>query len=274
MTTGTYFICETCGTQHAASTKPPSSCAICTDERQYVPTSGQEWTTLTELALTHRNSYRRLEPGLFGIGTEPAFAIGQRCLLVSTPAGNVLWDCIALLDDATIDIVRALGGIASIAVSHPHYYTTAVEWAHAFGCPVLLHEKDRQWVMRPDASIEHWSGDTRELAGGLTLIRAGGHFPGGTVLHWPGGGEGRGALLSGDIVQVVPDRRVSFMRSYPNMMPLAPASVQRIVERLEPYAFDRIYGAWWYGVVERDAKAVMQDSARRYVAHSTTPAED
>jgi hypothetical protein len=59
--------------------------------------------------------------------------------------------------------------------------------------------------MRPDKAIVSWEGETRTLAEGLTLIRCGGHFEGGTVLHWAGGAEGRGALLSGDIIQVVPE---------------------------------------------------------------------
>ena len=47
------------------------------------------------------------------------------------------------------------------------------------------------------------------------------------MLHWAGGADGRGALLSGDIVQVVPDRRyVSFMYSYPNLIPLPAAAVE------------------------------------------------
>jgi glyoxylase-like metal-dependent hydrolase (beta-lactamase superfamily II) len=271
----TAFICAACGTQFSPSGEPPASCPICLDERQFVPPSGQRWTTLEALARSHRNAFQRTEPNLFGVGTEPTFAIGQRALVVETSEGNVLWDCIALLDDATRDVVRALGGLAAIAISHPHYYTTMVEWAHAFGCPVYVHAKDRQWVMRPDDAITFWHGESLALPGGLTAVRTGGHFPGGTVLHWPAGAEGRGALLSGDIVQVAPDRRtVSFMRSYPNMIPLAPESVQRIADRLAPFRFDRIIGAWWDRTIERDGAAVLRDSAARYIKHATTPVED
>lgn len=69
--------------------------------------------------------------GLVGIGTEPSFAIGQRALLVRTPQGNVLWDSITLIDDATVDAVRKLGGIRAIAISHPHYYSSASGAAHS-----------------------------------------------------------------------------------------------------------------------------------------------
>src|SRR2546425_7387757 len=200
----TCYICATCGVQLAPTDGMPERCPICEDERQYVGWSGQRWTTLDDLRKEHRNQMRD-DCGLTGIGTEPSFAIGQRALLVPSPQRNLLWDCITVIDDATIDAVRKLGGIRAIAISHPHYYSSMVEWSRAFDAPVYLHDADRQWVMRPDPRIEHWSGDTKPLWDGMTLIRAGGHFPGGTVLHWPAGADGRGALLTGDILMVAQD---------------------------------------------------------------------
>lgn len=259
-------ICITCGSQFADSPAPPDVCPVCSDERQYVGHDGQRWTTLDLLRRDHHNRFEQLEGDLIGIGTEPRFAIGQRALLVRTPAGNLLWDCLSLLDDASAERVNDLGGISAIAISHPHYYASMVEWAHAFGAEILLHEADRRWVMRPDAGIRYWSGATRTLFGGLTLINSGGHFDGGTVLHWPGGAEGRGALLSGDILQVVPDRGwLGFMYSYPNLIPLPAATVRAVAESVEPYRFDRVYGAFWDRVVLSDGEEAVRRSARRYL---------
>src|SRR5262249_36981964 len=70
--------------------------------------------------------------------------------------------------------------------------------------PIPLHAADRQWVMRADPAVQFWEGDTKPIGSGLTLVRLGGHFDGGTVLHWADWSEGRGVLLSGDILQVVP----------------------------------------------------------------------
>ncbi len=261
------FICVTCGTQFAASEKQPERCPICDEERQFVPPSGQSWTTHEALARRHMNGFQQHEPGLIGIGTVPAFAIAQRALLLVTDQGNVLWDCISLLDDATVAIVKGLGGLIGIAISHPHYYASMVEWAQAFDAPIYLHAGDRQWVMRSDPAIKFWDGDTLPLARGVTLIRCGGHFAGGTVLHWAQGGDGRGALLSGDIVQVIPDRTfVSFMRSYPNLIPLSAPAVERIGALLEPYPFEVIHGAWFDRTIARDGKAIVQRSIARYVA--------
>jgi glyoxylase-like metal-dependent hydrolase (beta-lactamase superfamily II) len=257
----TRFLCVTCGTQYPDSDEPPAACPICEDERQYVPESGQAWTTLEELRATHRAVIREELPGLLGIGCEPEFAIGQRALLVD----GVLWDCQALLDD---EIAAAVGSLDAIAVSHAHYYTTMVEWAHRFDCPIFVHADDREQVMCPDPSIRFWEGEQLELKPGLTLLRLGGHFAGGQVLHWSAGS----ALLSGDIVTVVADRRyVSFMWSYPNLIPLPAATVRAIAEKLEPWAFDRVVGAWWGRVVRRDGKEAVRRSAERYVRAVTGP---
>lgn len=267
-----HSICTTCGTQFTATDAPPPGCPICQDERQYVNWNGQQWTTLAELQAEHHNVLRTVEPGLTGIATEPSFAIGQRALLVQTPAGNVLWDCISLLDAATVAAVHALGGIQAIAISHPHFYSAMVEWSRAFDAPIYLHEDNRPFVMRPDAAITYWAGETLTLLPPVTLIRGGGHFPGSTVLHWADGAEGRGVLLTGDTITVAQDRRfVSFMYSYPNLLPLPAAAVRRIAGAVKPYRFERLYAGWWEKVVDGEADVAVARSAKRYVRILESP---
>ena len=260
------FVCEACGTEFPPSPRPPAACPICDEERQFVPASGQAWTTHDALAGTHSNTFRQHGEGVFAISMAPPFAIGQRAFLLVSPQGNVLWDCSTLLDDATISLLRALGGVSAIAISHPHFYTTMRRWSDAFGAPVHLHADDGQWVVNPGGDLLFWEGETRELQPGLTLIRCGGHFAGGTVLHRARGPAGGGELFSGDVLQVAPDRRhVSFMRSYPNLIPLSAAVVERIVARLAPYEFDRIYGAFAEREILEDAAAAVRRSAARYI---------
>src|SRR5262249_5248241 len=141
------------------------------------------------------------------------------------------------------------------------------EWSRALGnVPIYLHNADRQWVMRPDPAIVFWDGETQELGEGLTLIRCGGHFPGGTVLHWAEGAEGRGGLVTGDILQVCPERRhVSFMYSYPNYIPLGATAVRRVAAAVEPFGFDRIYGAFRDLTIASDGKAAVARSVERYL---------
>lgn len=260
-------LCVTCGTQFPPADRPPQRCPICEDERQFVGLQGQQWITLEQLQRTHRNTLYQEGEGIWGVTTTPAFGIGQRALLIRTEKGNILWDCVSLIDSDTVALIKALGGIFGIAISHPHYYTSMVEWSRAFGgVPIYLHEDDREWVQRPDAGIAFWSGDTRSLGHGLTLIRVGGHFPGFEVLHSAHAENGLGALFTGDQPQVCPDRRyVSFMYSYPNLVPLDADSVRRIVSRLEPFSFTKLYGAWPHFVVEGDAKAAVRRSAERYL---------
>jgi hypothetical protein len=261
------FICITCGTQFSPSEKAPGACPICDEERQFVPPTGQAWTTLAKLTQTHMATFRD-EAGMLGVSTSPSFGIGQRALLVRSGEGNVLWDCISLINDTIVELINGLGGLTAIAISHPHYYTTMVEWSRAFGgIPVYLNAADQKWIMRPDPCLKLWEGDTNEIAPGMTLIRTGGHFDGGTVMHWAQGAGGRGALLSGDLLQVVPDRKhVGFMYSYPNFIPLGAAAVRAIANHVEPWAYDAVYGAFWDRVIPVGGKRAVDVSVTRHLA--------
>ncbi|HEX4409266.1 MAG TPA: MBL fold metallo-hydrolase [Xanthobacteraceae bacterium] len=262
-----HFICTACGMQYAETAQAPAQCLVCEEERQYVPPRGQTWATLKALEASYTNTFREYETNIISIGSTPAFAIGQRALLLRTPRGNILWDCIATLDAATETLIKGLGGIAAIAISHPHFYTTMVEWAHAFGARIHLHAADKDWIMRNDPAIELWDGETKTLWDGVTLARCGGHFPGGTVLHWTGGAGGRGVICAGDILSVTTDRKwLSFMRSYPNFIPLSARTVEHIGAVLKPFAFDVLYGHYFDRVIASDAKAVVEKSVARYVA--------
>lgn len=260
------WICATCGVQYSDTDEPPLSCPICEDERQYVGWSGQEWTTPADLARGHSTELREEEPGLLGVGVRPAFGIGQRALLVCTPQGNVLWDCIALIDGDAGRRIAELGGIDVICMSHPHFYGANVDIADTFDARVLIPRADQAWICRPSPRIELFD-DQIEPIPGLTLARIGGHFDGASVLHWPDGAAGRGALLTGDTITVVQDRDwVSFMWSYPNLIPLDERAVTGIATAVEGFEFDRVYGGWWGRVVVEGGAGAIRRSADRYVA--------
>ena len=262
-----FWTCEQCGAQFPESAAPPRSCPVCEDERQYVNWKGQQWIAREELAQRHKLVWRD-DLGIPGIGVEPGFAIGQRALLVREGDGCVMWDCIPLVTREAVEYVRSLGGLKAIAVSHPHYYGAVADWSDAFGgAPIYLHGDDRAFVTRPHPAIVPWTGDSHRLSDDILLVRTGGHFAGGTIMHWRAGAEGKGALLTGDVAMVAMDRRsLSFMYSYPNYIPLNAASVRRIASAVEPLAFDRIYGAWWGRNIGAGAKAAFEASVRRYLA--------
>ena len=257
-------LCKTCGTSYEVPGSHPQHCDICTDERQYVPASGQEWLDVDALHRSHANKWRQHDDALLSLRTVPDFAIDQRAFILLTPEGNILWDCIANLDDATKKLITALGGLKAIAISHPHYYTTMQDWAEAFNAPIYLHASDRRWVMRDSPHIAFWEGDTLALASDIKIMRLGGHFAGGSILHWARDG---GIVLSGDIVQGTPGAdAVSFMWSYPNMLPLPASAVADITRRLGAVTFNRLYGAFEGKDILQNADEIVRRSGEKYIA--------
>ena len=261
-----HYICTTCGTQTECLSTQPESCLICNEKRQYINPNGQKWTTLQHMITSQKfkNTINYEESGLYSIKTEPEVGIGQTAYMIQSNGFNLLWDCITYIDQNSINKINSIGGINAIALSHPHYYSSQVEWAELFNVPIYIHEDDREWVSRRSEKIHFWSGEQLELAVGLTLHRLGGHFKGGAVLEWEKGNEQKGILFSGDIIQVVADPNwVSFMYSYPNLIPLPAATVERIAKKVAKLKFDRIYNAF-YRIVQKDGKHVVQKSAERY----------
>jgi hypothetical protein len=262
----TVWICRTCAVEQPDTDEAAPACAICSDERQYVRPTGQQWTTLEELAAAgHTATIVDVEPGLHGITIEPSVGIGQRALLVRTAAGNLLWDPTGYVDDAVVAAVREVGGLAAVAASHPHMFGVQIEWSHRFGgVPVYVQAADREWLLRDDPVITIWDEKT-EVLPGVVLHRIGGHFPGSAVAHFVGA-DGRGVVLSGDTVAGTPDEHwVSFMRSFPNKIPLSAAVVAKVADRMMRLDFDRLYDNFG-GQVLGDAASWVRRSADRYIA--------
>jgi hypothetical protein len=258
------WICASCGNHYPDTADPPASCVICADERQWVPLSGQRWTTAAELADDRRCEIWEVEPGLLGLGVTPTVGIGQRALLVRTDQGNLLWDPPGYLDDDAIARVRDAGGLRAVTASHPHFYGAMAEWAQAFGADVLVPEADAEWVTRPDPAIRTWAGQLAVLPG-VTLVQCGGHFPGSAVVHWAAGADGAGALLTGDTIMVTPgEDRLTFIWSAPNRLPLSEPLIRGILDAVRPFPFDRIYGGW-EPTIRASARAKLQASAGRYI---------
>jgi glyoxylase-like metal-dependent hydrolase (beta-lactamase superfamily II) len=260
------YICVTCGTQFAASSAPPDVCPICADDRQHIGVNGQEWTTHAQLAATYRNRIEH-DGDLVGIGIDGRFGIPQRALLVPSSAGTIMWDCVSLASDSAIAALRERGGVAAIAISHPHFYSSMVEWSDALGgVPILLHEADRAWVQRTSPNIEWWNGDSLTLSDDVQLIHLPGHFPGSSALLWNAAPNGRRALLAGDSLHVADDRaHVTVMHSVPNYMPVGPHVIRDIQQRLTGVAFDDLYGYTWGRNLIGGADAAVARSLTRYL---------
>ncbi|RWX08540.1 MBL fold metallo-hydrolase [Rhizobium hidalgonense] len=268
----TCHICTACGTQFEESTEPPSACPVCEDDRQFVPPSGQAWTNMAEISSNHEIKWIEEAKGIHSLQISPNFGIGQRAFLIEGPGGNILWDCLSVVDETSREKIDALGGLAAIAISHPHFYSSMMEWSEAFGeVPVYVHADDGEWVQRSGPALTRWTGEKLEL-NRATLIRCGGHFAGSSVLYCPWLEDGRGALFTGDTMQVTLDRKyVSFMRSFPNLIPLNARAVKAIGEAVHPYRFEAIYGGFSGRTIKRDGSCVIERSVARYISAIEDP---
>lgn len=258
--------CATCGVEYGEDPAAlPEVCPICADERQYVPGTGQVWVTQAELAGRTRIDVAELGPDQWGVHAE-GVGIGQTMQVVRTPEGVLVWDPTGLADVATARWIASLGPVLAIVASHPHMYGAQVGWSRALGdAPVLVNTADAEWLQRSDDVVQPWSGSL-DLTEGLALRTLGGHFPGSTVAHWPDGAGGAGVLLAGDTIMANPDRRtVSFMRSYPNRLPLSAGVVARIAADVADLRYRAIWSNFSNAITD-DADARVQDSARRHVA--------
>ncbi|KAF2707780.1 hypothetical protein K504DRAFT_483099 [Pleomassaria siparia CBS 279.74] len=242
------------------------------DPRQYVPASGQAWTSLSLEASKQENHFEQdaTDPRIWFITTSPKAR--ERCILIQTPAGNILWDLISFIDQGTIDFVKSKGGLKAIVISHPHFYTTHLEWAHTFGCPVYTSKADEEWLNRKDAyGLRELIDGTTEIVDGVTAIQAGGHFDGSLILHWDKN------IFIADTMMSVPsgfyhkDRlpgttSYSFMWSYPNMIPLPPPKIHGIWKALKPFDFEASFGGFpGQNVRREDLKQQVLESMKIFV---------
>jgi hypothetical protein len=257
-------VCNTCGTLYPQNYHS-NACLICNEERQYVPEEGQIWTTREALSSTHKNKHIRINDRLFEIVIEPRFAIGQRAFLVLSERGNVLWDCVPMLDDETIRFINSKGGLNAIAFSHPHYYSNMNDWAKTFDCPIYIHQADAQHIVDKSEYISLWEGDEMPLWDDLKLVNIGGHFKGSSVLLISELSK-RGVMLCGDTMYLSPSKRhFAIMYSYPNRMPLPISEIKRIKQRFDTLDFDSVYGFYSYQNVIGTAKEVLEASIKRYL---------
>lgn len=256
-------MCTECGTQYPES-HTDNTCIICEDERQAVPQSGQSWTSHEKLLEKHSVEIKKINDNLYEFVVNPRFSIGQRALFVISEDGNILWDCIPLLDEGVIEFIKSKGGLKAIAISHPHYYSIMKMWAETFTCKIYIHEKDKEWVVNGGNSVEYWKGDHMKLWNQIRLHNIGGHFDGSSVIEIPWMSE-KGTLLIGDTMYLSPSmKHFATMRSYPNRIPLPQNEIKRIEKRFEEISFDTIYGFYSYQNVEKNAEEIVKKSFAKY----------
>ncbi|ETN43273.1 uncharacterized protein HMPREF1541_02432 [Cyphellophora europaea CBS 101466] len=272
-------ICAACGAQYEVTEDDP---------RQFVPFTGQVWTTLGKMKAAREedgagNKYKNV---FEQVKLDENFGIGQSARLIQTPHGNILWDLVAYLDEETIERIQELGGIKMIVISHPHFYTTWADWSSTFKVPVYTTAADSVWLNRqshPTATLRMLSEPVTELQPGVHSIICGGHFPGSQVMHTAPPNTVIPTLFAADAIFPAPSAHnptsakpgqitYMFLWSIPNMIPLKPDEILRIWRVLKVWDFKATYGvmAKWSNVFEKDTdlkplKERLLDSAKMAV---------
>lgn len=259
------IICSTCGTYYQVE-KVSKLCTICMDERQYIPETGQIWTTPKDLRNKYSIKLNQLKHNLYELEINPKFAIGQRALLVLSEKGNILWDCIPMLDELTKEFIKSKGGLKAIAFSHPHYYSNMNDWAEEFDCPIYIHQNDEKHIMEKSNYIHLWKGEELDLWEGIKILLIGGHFAGSSILHVPFLTH-EGTIICGDTLFLSPNKKhFSVFFSYPNRIPLPLSEMKRIKKRLDLISFDSFLGYIKTQNLSENVKSIMDKSFAKYYA--------
>ena len=230
-----------------------------------MPENGQIWIKPSDLLKNHSVKLNRLQDNLYELFINPMFAIGQRALLVLSKHGNILWDCIPMLDEMTIEFIKAKGGLKAIAFSHPHFYSNMNDWAEYFNCPIYIHNKDVEHNMVKGKHVTLWDGDEFPLWDEMKIMQIGGHFAGSSILHVPFLSK-EGSIICGDTLFLSPSKKhFSVVYSSPNRIPLPLAEITRIKKRFDNIPFDSFYGYIKTQNLHKDVKEILETSMAKYV---------
>jgi hypothetical protein len=258
------FFCSTCGTQFTNAIYITKDCPICDNDRQFIPPNGQSWTKWNDLNINYSNNINELVPNLFEIRTSPRFALGQKAFLIITPNGNVLWDCVSLLNESTIEFIKSKGGLKAIIISHPHFNASMSDWAEAFECPIYIHQNDQEFILSKSKYIQLWNGDEKELWDQMKIKLIGGHFPGSCILIVPFLSKGDTILCSDTFWIAKNNKYVSVMYSFPNYIPVKISEIQRIKRVMKEVQFDQLIGSFDNQLLNANAKEILHASFDNY----------
>lgn len=274
-------ICVACMTQYST---PRSECPICLDPRQFVPATGQSWTSLRKLAEekhTNKIVADQQDERVCFILTEPSTGIGQTPILIKTSRATYMWDCNAFLSENLFNQLTTMQPpLKAIAISHPHFFSTSLTWSRCLKVPLILAAADKHWFQRlsdvKEGEIE-WVHNVASLEDGVTMIQCGGHFPGSSVLHWDRSLEPEfesdkhcrtGIILCSDTAMIQPTQQgFTFQWSVPNMIPLNPHEMKGIADRLRDVPFEQATSTWPHRFVRKNAREILLDSIQKQLHH-------
>ena len=193
------WTCEQCGAQFPESAAPPPACPVCEDDRQYVTWTGQTWPSIEQMA-KRQNLVWREDFGILGIAPSP---IRHRAAGAAGARGRWRPDVglhLALVTRPPSASPGLAGGgdrrLASALLQLGGRLERGVR--RRAGLPA---RRRPACVTRPDR-LEPWTGDNHRFPGDLLLFRTGGHFAGGTIMHWRRGSGRAGCAVDRRLAMV------------------------------------------------------------------------
>ncbi|RZS90787.1 hypothetical protein EV189_0014 [Motilibacter rhizosphaerae] len=240
--------CTNCGHwQRWFAAAPPPTCPVCADVRNALPDHGFSFVTPDDLGEV-RTLWREAVPGVLDYWTEPVLGLGSHGWVISTPDGQVGFECAPWYSADALADLRSRGGLAVLASSHVHGYGALWQLQDELDPRVVsVGVEDLVWTK---AFRVTWPADERlDLAPGLTLHRTGGHFAGHSVLH----DSGRGLLFCGDSLKVDLDERgtpvaLSAHKAFHAQIPLSHGELRTYRDVIGALDFETVFTPFEHAV--------------------------
>lgn len=239
-----YFACTNCGfwQRHFA----PPDCPVCTDVRNDLPEDGWRFLAEDEVRSTHTGQARQVADDLWEFTTQPGLGLAGSGWLITRAEGNIAFEAAPYYSDDTLDTLRALGGVALLAASHPHGYGALWQLQREFDPEIVaIHRDDLQSTKAFRVTTPY--DDTLELAPGYTLHHVGGHYEGHAALHDAPGRR----LFCGDMFKIDQDadghsRGISSHKAFHKDIPLTHGEVRRYRDVIATLDFDSVLTPFGY----------------------------
>lgn len=235
------FACSNCGHWQSHFAVPPA-CPICSDVRNDLPEEGWDFRTPADLAPILSHHRREVVPGIWEFWSAPRFGLDSHgwLLMEDGPCGNVAFEAAPFYDEDGLRAIEALGGIGTLAASHPHGYGALWQLQRRFEPVLLIQKDDLQWTKA--FRVTHPYDERHEIRPGLVLHHTGGHYEGHAILH----DARRGAVFVGDALKLDLDAdgqvaALSCHKAYHKQIPLSPNEARRYRSVFEALEFDTVF---------------------------------
>ncbi len=256
------YACSNCGHWQRYFSEPPN-CPVCSDVRNDLPEEGWDFVTPAQLASRLNFHWREAIPGVWEFWSTPRFGLDSHGWLLAYPDGNVAFECAPFYDMAQLKQIERLGGIATLAASHPHGYGALWQLQDHFKPEVMIQKDDLQWTKAMRVTLPY---DAQiQIRPGLTLYHTGGHYEGHAILY----DIERRAVFAGDALKIDMDNcgtadGLSCHKAYHKKIPLTPDEATRYRRIFEKLDFDVVFTPFEYarGVNTAQALALLDSVIR------------